>query len=246
MTESQQSCTMLLNKLLSLEDEVLKTKLSYYFKTGKGQYGEGDVFLGIKMPVIRELIKPFVKSIDFRDIPPLLTSKYHEVRMAALIIWTKQLPKLKSSEDQKELVELYLSHTKHINNWDLVDLSAPIIMGTYLANRSRDILYQLAESTLLWDQRIAIVTTLSFIRKRDFEDALNLSVLFLDHKHDLIHKATGWCLREIGKKDMPTLYQFLECYGERLPRTALRYSIERMDIMQKERFMSIKKSALKK
>ncbi len=195
-----------------------------FFKTGKGQYGEGDVFIGITVPNTRKVAKKY-SSASLQDVKILISSKIHEYRLTALLILVHQF-KNGTEEQKKELFSFYLKNTKHINNWDLVDLTAPNIVGSYLLDKDKALLYKLANSKDLWEKRIAIVATLTFIRKMHFEDTLKLSELFLKETHDLIHKATGWMLRELGKKDQATLESFLKKHASKMPRIMLRYAIE--------------------
>ena len=210
--------------LLDRSNEEKKIILSSFFKTGKGQYGEGDKFLGITVPNIREVAKEY-KDISFDILKDLIHSPWHEMRMCALLILVNNSHK----NVTKETFDFYLSQTKHINNWDLVDLSAPQIVGKYLINKNRDILYQLAENDLLWDNRIAIVSTSTFIRNNDLDDTYKLSLKMMQHRHDLMHKSIGWMLREAGKRDEQRLYNFVMEYKSVMPRTMLRYSIEKFD-----------------
>ncbi len=212
-----------------------KEYLPYFFKTGKGQYGEGDKFLGVVVPDTRKIAKKY-KSISFDEIAKLLDSEYHECRLCALLILVERFKKAKEDE-RKEIYDFYLSKTARINNWDLVDLSAKDIVGEYLADKDRSVLYRLAESPLLWDQRIAVIATYAFIRRNDHKDILALSEKLLDHKHDLMHKAMGWMLRETGKKDMKALTGFLDKYHKVMPRTMLRYSIEKLSAEERAHYM---------
>ncbi len=221
------------SRLVSRSDEEKKVVLPRFFKTGKGQYGEGDKFIGVTVPNIRAVAKEF-KDVDFDVIKELLQSPWHEMRMCALLIIIHNSKK----EVSKETFDFYLSQTKYINNWDLVDLSAPQIVGRYLLNKKRDILYQLAESDLLWDNRIAIVSTLTFIRNNDLDDTYNLSLKMIHHKHDLMHKAIGWMLREAGKRDAERLYKFMKERKLEMPRTMLRYAIEKFDDTTRKELMS--------
>jgi len=212
-----------------------KEYLPYFFKTGKGQYGEGDKFLGVVVPDTRKIAKKY-KSISFDEIAKLLDSEYHECRLCALLILVERFKKAKEDE-RKEIYDFYLSKTARINNWDLVDLSAKDIVGEYLTDKDRSVLYRLAESPLLWDQRIAVIATFAFIRRNDHKDILALSEKLLDHKHDLMHKAMGWMLRETGKKDMKALTGFLDKYHKVMPRTMLRYSIEKLSAEERAHYM---------
>ena len=225
--------TQIYNALVARSDEEKKIVLPRFFKTGKGQYGEGDIFLGVTVPNIREVAKEF-KDINIDIIEKLIHSPWHEMRMCALLILVNNSKK----EVTKDTFEFYLSQTKYINNWDLVDLSAPQIVGKFLLNKERDIIYRLAESDLLWDNRIAIVSTLTFIRNNDLDDTYKLSLKMMNHKHDLMHKAIGWMLREAGKRDAKRLYNFVMEYKNIMPRTMLRYSIEKFDKEARNELMS--------
>ena len=207
-----------------------------FFKTGKGEYGEGDLFLGVVVPDIRKVAKNNL-SLSLPDIEKVLHSNYHECRACALFILVEKFKKTKDTVEKKEIFDFYLSQTRYINNWDLVDLSAKDIVGNYLLDKNREILYKLADSSLLWDQRISVISTFSFIKEKDFHDILALSEKFLTHKHDLIHKATGWMLREVGKKDKSTLCQFLDKFHKKMPRTMLRYSIEKLTPEERSFYM---------
>lgn len=199
--------------------------LQRFFKTGKGEYGEGDIFYGIKVPVQRNIAKQF-KDLPFDDIKELINSKVHEERLIAAFILVDQYKK-GDDKKKKAVFDFYLKNRKGINNWDLVDLSAPKIVGEYLLDKERDLLYKFARSKDLWEKRIAILSTLTFIRNHFFEDTLSISEILLNDKHDLIHKAVGWMLREVGNRDMQTEEEFLRKHYKRMPRTMLRYAIEK-------------------
>ena len=213
------------NKLQALSDAEKREIFPKFFKAGKGEYGEGDRFLGVTVPNIRAIAK-LHKDISIEEIRELIQSEWHEVRLCALIIMVEKSKK-KDEALRKELFNLYLSQTKRINNWDLVDLSCRFIIGEYLLDKSRDILYQLAQSPLLWDNRIAIVSTYAFIRKGQLEDTYALSDLMMQHPHDLMHKAIGWMLREAGKRNPERLYDYVMSHRADMPRTMLRYAIEK-------------------
>ena len=216
-------------------DPVKREYLTGFFKTGKGQYGEGDKFLGVVVPNTRIVAKRH-KDIPFEVMAELLQSEWHECRLCALLMMVERFKK--SDEKEREAIyRFYLSQTERINNWDLVDLSAPYIVGEYLRDKSRDDLYRLAESNLLWEQRIAVVATVTLIRNNDFTDILRLAELLLQHKHDLMQKAIGWMLREMGKKDRDLLLQFLDKYRMVMPRTMLRYSIEKLTEAERKYYM---------
>lgn len=199
--------------------------LARFFKTGPGEYGEGDQFIGVKVPVIRNVGKEF-QSLPLSEVECLLHSEIHEERLLALVILVGQFHK---SDDaaRKQIYDLYLANTPEINNWDLVDVSAPKIVGGYLEQRSRRPLYRLAKSACLWERRIAILATFHFISQGDFTDTLKIAEVLLSDKADLIHKAVGWMLREVGKRDVAVLQAFLNAHCRAMPRTMLRYAIER-------------------
>jgi 3-methyladenine DNA glycosylase AlkD len=199
--------------------------LSGFFKTGKGQYGEGDIFLGIKVPEQRMLAKKY-SGLTLVDIQTLLQSGIHEQRLTALLILIIKYTKSDPSE-KKEIFNFYLKNTKYINNWDLVDLSAPNIIGHYLFDKDKSVLIKMAESSDLWEKRIAMLSTYYFIKTRQFNTTLDIAKILLNDKHDLIHKAVGWMLREIGKRSIEAEEQFLIKNYKKMPRTALRYAIEK-------------------
>ena len=225
------------NELQALSDAEKREIFPKFFKAGKGEYGEGDRFLGVTVPNIRAIAK-LHKDISIEEIQDLIQSEWHEVRLCALIMMVEKSKK-KDEALRKELFNLYLSQTKRINNWDLVDLSCRFIIGEYLLDKSRDILYQLAQSPLLWDNRIAIVSTYAFIRKGQLEDTYALSDLMMPHPHDLMHKAIGWMLREAGKRDSERLYDYVMSHRADMPRTMLRYAIEKFS--PKERAILMKR-----
>lgn len=216
-------------------DPVKREYLPRFFKTGKGQYGEGDKFLGVVVPNTRIVAKHH-KDAPFEVMAALLQSEWHECRLCALLMLVERFKK-SDEKGKKVIYDFYLTQTAHINNWDLVDLSAPGIVGEYLKDKPRQDLYRLAESPLLWDQRIAVVSTYTLIRNHDFIDILSLSERLLHHKHDLMHKAVGWMLREMGKRDKDLLVQFLEKHCTVMPRTMLRYAIEKFSEEERQEFM---------
>jgi 3-methyladenine DNA glycosylase AlkD len=217
---------------------------AWFFKTGKGQYGEGDVFIGITNPDLRAICKNY-KHLTFSELQELLDSPIHEYRFAALVILVEQMKKAKA-EIRQEIYSFYLGNAYNINNWDLVDCSARDIVGAYLFDKDRSILYDMARTDHLWTQRIAIIATLHFINNKQFYDTLKISEILLSHKHDLIHKAVGWMLREAWKKGTPPengneqVESFLEQNIGRMPRTSLRYSIEKMTDERKKYFMNLR------
>jgi len=212
-----------LNKLANKKQALI---LQRFFKTGVGQYGEGDIFLGIKVPVQRIVSKKYI-GLNFKSLADLLNSKTHEYRLIALMILLSQYKKADKSA-KKKIVGFYLKNTKNINNWDLVDLSCHYILGDYLLNKNRKILYKLARSKNLWEKRIAIISTFAFLRNKEFNDTIKISEILLNDKHDLIHKAVGWMLREVGKRDRIILEKFLNKHYKAMPRTMLRYAIEKL------------------
>ncbi len=230
MTQIEQE----LKKKANKEKAVILAK---FFKTGKGEYGEGDIFLGITVPQQRKIAKKHA-NLTLKEISKLLKSKIHEFRLTALLILIEKYKK--TSEKKKKLIYwFYLKHLKFINNWDLVDLSCPQIIGSYLQGKNKKQLYKLANSSNLWQKRIAIISTHTFIRNGNFADALKISELLLNDEHDLIHKAVGWMLREIGKRDQKTEEKFLEKHCKKMPRTMLRYAIEKFGEKKKKVYMSL-------
>jgi len=209
--------------------------LQRFFKTGPGQYGAGDRFLGIRVPMTRILSREFA-GLSIADAEMLLHDKWHEARLLALVLLANRY-KRADAADREKIFRVYLANTARINNWDLVDLSAPNIVGAHLETRSRAPLDKLAKSKSLWERRIAIVSTHWFIRRNDFDDTLRIAAALLDDSHDLIHKAVGWMLREVGKRDERVLERFLDTHSGVMPRTALRYAIERMSPAKRKRYM---------
>jgi 3-methyladenine DNA glycosylase AlkD len=199
--------------------------LQRFFKTGKGEYGEGDVFRGIKIPVLRKLAKKY-QDMTCAEVGKLLTSKFHEDRMLALLLLLDKYSKANIA-GKKQLYTMYLCNTRFINNWDLVDVTAHHIVGHYLMDKNREPLYRLAQSKILWERRIAIIATFHYIRQNKFDDTLEIAGMLIDDPHDLMHKAVGWMLREVGKRDLQAEEQFLKTYYRQMPRTMLRYAIER-------------------
>lgn len=226
-----------MSKLIELQQELQqladlqqKDILQRFFKTGPGEYGEGDIFLGIKVPVQRKVAKKY-SELSLADIQALLQTSFHEYRFTALLLLIHQYNNAETQAIKRQIVEFYLVHTSSINNWDLVDLSAPAILGTYLLEKPklRQTLYTLARSKNLWERRIAIVATLTFIRHQEFDDTLKLAKILLHDDHDLIHKAVGWMLREVGKRNPLLLENFLKLHCTQMPRTMLRYAIEKLE-----------------
>jgi 3-methyladenine DNA glycosylase AlkD len=212
-------------QLINPERAILANR---YFKTGKGEYGEGDIFIGLSNPQVQTLVKEYWKLTDMADVQELINDSIHELRFAGLLVLVIKFSK-SSPFQQQEIVDFYLKNVQQINNWDLVDCSAYKILGKFLLNNDRIILYNLANSGHLWSERIAVVSCLEFIKNGQFSDIFNLSEKFLSHKHDLMHKACGWMLREVGKRDELALEEFLDEHLRKMPRTMLRYAIERME-----------------
>jgi len=217
------------------QDEDRASHCQKFFKTGKEEYGEGDLFLGVRVPELRKLAKLY-KKISIDDITHFLKSKYHEERQFALFVLLIQFKKA-DDETKEKIYKLYLKHTRYINNWDLVDATAHEIVGGYLKDKDRDILYKLVRSDNLWERRIAIIATFFFIKNNDFKDALKLSEILLPDTHDLIHKAVGWMLREIGKRDLKTETSFLKKHYANIPRTSLRYAIEKFPPQKRKQYL---------
>ncbi len=241
--DSNLSFSDIKDALMLFYDEEKADVLPRFFKTGKGEYGEGDVFIGVAVPNVRKVAKG-CKGASLQLIEELLNSEIHECRACGLFILCERFDKSRQEEERKTIYDFYLAHTERINNWDLVDLSAYVIVGGYLLDKQRDILYQMIDDPLLWNKRIAIVSCMAFIRNHDFEDTFRLTerLLASDPKpHDLLQKACGWMLREVGKRGgMDQLEIFLEKHAATMPRTMLRYAIERMDMERRKYFMEMK------
>lgn len=220
------------------KSDEIEEKFAYFHKTGKGGYAEKDIFIGVTVPDIRKVANEYYKDITLKETEDLLHSNYHEERLLALIILTYKMKKAKENE-QKEIIELYINNTEYINGWDLVDLSAHYTLGKYLLEHEdeKGILYDFANSNDLWKQRISIVSTWIFIRNNKYEDTLKIAEILLNNEHDLIHKAVGWMLREVGKKDFNIEYDFLIKHYKQMPRTMLRYSIEKFDEELRQDFL---------
>lgn len=233
LLKSAKMYSQIISELMDCSDDEKKAVLPKFFKTGKGEYGEGDKFIGVIVPDTRKVAKRH-KEMPYEVLEMLLESEWHEVRLCALLIL---IEKYKSSPD--DAVVFYLNHMKGINNWDLVDLSAPYILGSYLvSSENREVLYNLAESANMWEQRIAVVSTLMLIRNGCYGDTVALAEKLLNAKHDLMQKAIGWMLREVGKRDENLLVGFLERNRLKMPRTMLRYAIEKFDPQRRKYFMS--------
>lgn len=225
--------------------------LQRFFKTGKGQYGEGDKFLGIVVPEQRKVAKKYFAKISLEQIEKLIASDIHEYRQTGLFMLMYKFEAIKNGistpclagrqalDDRKKIYDLYLRNTKWINNWDLVDMTAPQIVGGYLLDKpaKRTILYKLAKSKYLWERRIAILASFKFIKHNEFDDTLKLAEILLNDDHDLIHKAVGWMLREIGKRDQVVEEKFLKRYYKSMPRTMLRYAIEKFEEVKRQKYL---------
>ena len=222
--------------LALLADSERAEGLAWFFKTGKGQYGEGDRFLGITAPQQRK-VAAIYRDLPLNEIARLLKSPYHEHRSVGLAILVLQFNR-GTAEVRERIFDFYLETTDRINNWDLVDSSAPYIVGQYLMDKPRDVLYQLARSENLWERRIAIVSTLAFVKAGDLEDAYRVSELLLGDKHDLIHKAVGWVLRETGKISRSRQLEFIALHYRQIPRTALRYAIEHLPPLDRKQVLA--------
>lgn len=207
-----------------------------FFKTGKGEYGYGDSFLGIRMPVVRQIAKDNI-GLSIGHTKTLIKSKYHEERMLGLIILVNKYAKCGSDDEKERLYQIYISHFKYVNNWDLVDVTCPHIVGKHLINSDRSVLYQWAQSDNLWTKRIAMITNWWFVRKGDLQDVFNIAEILLDDEHDLIHKAVGWMLREAGKKDMKKAEDFMARYYQTMPRVMLRYAIEQYPESKRQEYL---------
>lgn len=232
----------LYNEILSRQDPEQAVNLSRFFKTGKGQYGEGDKFLGIKVPVTREVVKQCWQETSFDDLETCIRSEYHEIRLAALLTLVQIFKQAKKDKVlQKRCVDFYLTHTEFINNWDLVDLSCYELLGTWLLDKDRTLLYDLARNgKTLWEQRIGIVSTMQFLRHGELDDTYAIADIFLAKPlplHDLLQKAVGWLLREAGKRDEQRLKDWLSTRYKTMPRTMLRYAIEKFSVEERILFL---------
>lgn len=235
---------MFYDEILSRQDPTQVAGLSRFFKTGKGQYGEGDRFLGIKVPVTREVVKQCWKSTTFEDLEACISSEYHEIRLATLLILVEIFKHAKKNLPlQQRCIDFYLSHTEFINNWDLVDLSCYELLGTWLLDKDRNLLYDLAKNgKTIWEQRIGIVSTMQFIRHGQLDDTYAIAELFLAKPkplHDLLQKAVGWLLREAGKRDEERLKDWISTHCILMPRTMLRYAVEKFPKEERDRWMKV-------
>lgn len=222
-------------ELCKLADKKKAKVLQGFFKTGPGEYGEGDVFLGVTVPKTRGIVKRFL-DLPFPEIRKLLRSEVHEERLAAVLMLVHRF-EAGDTREQKKIYDFYLRNTKQVNNWDLVDLSAHKIVGAYLLKKNKAPLYRLVKSKDLWERRISIVATAKFISENKFSDTLRISKLLLDDEHDLIHKAVGWMLREVGKRDLAAEEEFLKKHYRKMPRTMLRYAIEKFPEKKRRKYL---------
>jgi len=217
----------IMKKLRELSDSDIAAHSQQFFKTGRGEYGEGDRFLGIRVPTLRKCVREY-RAISLEDTLELLKSPFHEARLLALLILIAKYSSANKSAERNAIYRSYLSHTEFINSWDLVDSSAAHIVGAHLFDKDRKVLYRLARSRGLWERRISVVATFHFINREDFSDSLAIAELLLNDREDLIHKAVGWMLREVGKRDLRAEKAFLTKHYKKMPRTMLRYAIERL------------------
>ena len=232
----------IVKELENLKNSEKAMILSWFFKTWKWEYWEWDKFLWIPVPQQREIAKKYFEKSDLNDIEKLLNSEYHEVRLTALLILCYKyefVTKRKLYNEQKEVVDFYLSHLEYCNNRDLVDLVCYKVLWNYLLDKDRNILYELAKDEDMRKQRVAIVSTMAFVRKWKLDDTLKISEMLLNHEHDLIHKAAWWLLREVWKKDEKVLKDFLDKYARKMPRTMLRYAIEKLDESDRKYYLNL-------
>ena len=228
----------LLKQMLSHANPAQVPGLMRFFKTGPGQYGEGDKFLGIKVPVTREVVKQCWKEVSLAEIEECVNSEFHEVRLAGLLALIQKFNHCKDKLAQQECIDFYLAHTEKINNWDLVDLTCYPLVGEWLLDKDRTLLYELAQNgKTIWEQRIGIISTMTFVRKGQLEDTFAIADILLHHPHDLIQKATGWLLRECGKRNKAALETFLATRYKTLPRTSLRYAIEKFPEEERKSYL---------
>ena len=225
----------IIDYLKSLSNPEIAEHSQRYFKTAKGEYGFGDKFLGIRVPIVRQVVKKY-KTTSLSNAEKLLKSEFHEIRLFALLLLVYQFSRA-DLDKQDKIYNLYLKNTKYINNWDLVDSSAHHIVGAYLENKDRAILIKLSKSKLIWDRRIAIIATYYFIKNNNYKDTLQISKTLLNDKEDLIHKAVGWMLREIGKRDLNEEITFLNRHYKNMPRTMLRYAIEKFSKIERGKYL---------
>lgn len=228
---------LIIKEVTSFRNKDKGAFLTRFFKTGKGEYGYGDIFYGLAVPTSRKIASKYI-DIDLKDLGNLIKNKVHEIRLITLIILNTKYKRAKTEKEREQFVKFYLKNLEYINNWDLVDVSASNILGAYLKDKDdRSILIKLSKSKKLWNERIAIISTFAFIRNNDLDLIFHFGEYFLDHKHDLIHKSLGWMLREAGKRDEKRLKAFLEKNKIKMPRTMLRYAIEKFNEKERKYFL---------
>ncbi len=229
---------LIIKEVTSLRNKDKGAFLTRFFKTGKGEYGYGDIFYGLTVPTSRKIASKYI-DIDLKDLGNLIQNKVHEIRLIALVILNIKYKKSKDEKEREQFVKFYLKNLEYINNWDLVDVSSYNILGAYLKDKDdRSILIKLSKSKKLWSERIAIISTFAFIRNNDLDLIFHFGEYFLNHKHDLIHKALGWMLREAGKRNEKRLKAFLEKNKSKMPRTMLRYAIEKFAEKERKYFLA--------
>jgi len=226
----------IMSRLRELGNSDIAAHSQRFFKTGPGEYGEGDKFLGIRVPVIRKCVREY-REISLPDTLELLKSPFHEARLLALLILVAKYSRAKEDAEREAVYRAYLKHTKFINNWDLVDSSAVRIVGAHLYDRDRKPIYRLARSKSLWERRIGVISTFYFINNEDYSDSLTIAELLLSDGEDLIHKAVGWMLREVGNRDRKTEERFLQKHYKQMPRTMLRYAIEKLPETERQAYL---------
>jgi len=229
-------CNEIIKEILLYADPADAAHAQKFFKTGEGEYGEGDIFVGLTSPQVRGIVKKYYKEADLEDLEKLLHDPRHEMRSVALLIMVERFEKGMGKE---EIFDLYIKNVKYINNWDLVDISCYKIVGRKcFEDKNYEVLDRLASSDHLWSERIAVVSNMYLLKRGDFTKIKEYAVKFLNHEHDLMHKAVGWMLREMGKMDEKELFDFLDKYSKKLPRTALRYAIEKLTPEQRKLYMA--------
>lgn len=235
--------TALERAVLAERDDAQAAVLSRFFRTGPGEYGEGDRFLGVKVPVVRRIVRNPEKKPSFRELESCVASKWHEVRLAGFLALVRRFSRSRDEEERKRCFDFYLAHADRANNWDLVDLTCHEIVGAWLADKDRSVLRELArKGRSLWERRIAIVSTMHFLRRGELDDTYEIAEILLDSEeppHDLLQKASGWLLREAGKRDEKRLKRWLRGRVSTLPRTALRYAIEKFPAAERKRWLSL-------
>lgn len=240
-----ETANILYSLMMEARDSEQVPGLARFFRTGPGEYGEGDSFLGIKVPVTRKIVRGCWKETGFAELEECISSEFHEMRLAALLTLVQKFARAGSDRElQRRCVDFYLSHLRYVNNWDLVDLSCYELLGAWLLDKDRTILHELARSgRTVWEKRIGMVSTMKFVRSGELDDCFAIAGIFLESPeplHDLLQKAAGWLLREAGKRDERRLRDWLESRCTKMPRTMLRYAIERMDEPSRRHFMTVR------